>query len=68
MKFLPNVKIVAALVAGLFFNASLLYAVDSDGDGLDDSVETNTGVFKSQNDTGTDPANPDTDGDAVPDS
>ena len=70
MKFilLPNVKIVAAVVAGLFFNASLLYAVDSDGDGLDDSVETNTGVFKSQNDTGTDPANPDTDGDAVPDS
>ena len=28
MKFLPNVKIVAALVAGLFANASLVQAAD----------------------------------------
>ncbi|MCH2061296.1 MAG: hypothetical protein MK183_11775, partial [Verrucomicrobiales bacterium] len=36
---------------------------DSDNDGLPDSVETNTGIFVSGNNTGTDPLNPDTDGD-----
>ena len=36
---------------------------DSDNDGLYDSVETDTGVFVSDQDTGTDPDNPDTDGD-----
>ena len=40
---------------------------DSDGDRLDDCVETNTGVFLSANDTGTDPNNPDTDGDSIDD-
>jgi hypothetical protein len=42
--------------------------VDSDGDGLDDSVETNTGVYVSQSDTGTDPNNADTSGDGFTDS
>lgn len=42
-----------------------LEAIDSDGDGLDDAVETNTGMFVSLLDTGTDPNNPDTDGDGV---
>lgn len=42
-------------------------SIDSDGDGLDDSVETNTGVYVSETDTGTDPNNPDTDNDGVPD-
>lgn len=41
--------------------------VDSDGDGLDDSVETNTGTFVDANDTGTDPNEPDTDGDGYND-
>jgi hypothetical protein len=41
--------------------------VDTDGDGLADSVETNTGFFVSANDTGTDPNNPDTDGDGMSD-
>ena len=41
--------------------------VDTDGDGLLDSVETNTGVYVSPTDTGTDPNNPDTDGDGVND-
>jgi uncharacterized repeat protein (TIGR01451 family) len=41
---------------------------DTDGDGLRDGVETNTGVFVSLSDTGTDPRNPDTDGDNVTDS
>jgi len=40
---------------------------DSDGDGLDDSVETNTGVYVSETDTGTDPNNADTDGDSLKD-
>jgi len=43
--------------------------IDSDGDGLPDSVETNTGVFVRDNflDTGTDPLNPDTDEDLIND-
>ena len=40
---------------------------DSDGDGLSDSVETNTGTYVSPTDTGTDPNNADTDGDGVSD-
>ncbi|MDQ6993128.1 MAG: DUF5011 domain-containing protein [Mariprofundus sp.] len=40
---------------------------DSDGDGLLDSVETNTGTYVSATDTGTNPNNPDTDGDGVGD-
>lgn len=40
---------------------------DDDGDGLDDSVETNTGAFVSAGDTGTDPLLADSDGDGVPD-
>ena len=39
--------------------------VDTDGDGLADSVETNTGVYVSPSDTGTDPNNADTDGDGL---
>lgn len=42
-----------------------LLAVDTDGDGLDDSVETNTGIYVSEVDTGTDPNNADTDGDGL---
>lgn len=40
---------------------------DADGDRLPDCVETHTGVFLSPLDTGTDPDNPDTDGDAIND-
>ena len=36
---------------------------DMDGDGLPNANETNTGVWNGSNNTGTDPANPDTDGD-----
>ena len=39
--------------------------LDTDGDGLPDWVETNTRVYVSPTDTGTDPNNPDTDGDGV---
>jgi hypothetical protein len=41
--------------------------LDSDGDGLADSVETNTHVFRGRNDTGTDPHNKDTDDDGLSD-
>ena len=41
--------------------------VDTDGDGLADSVETNTGKFVDANNTGTDPNVADTDGDGMND-
>jgi hypothetical protein len=41
--------------------------IDSDNDGLDDAAETNTGVYISQSDTGTDPDKLDTDGDGLDD-
>ena len=41
--------------------------VDTDGDGLADSVETNTGTYNGPSDTGTDPNVPDTDGDGLDD-
>lgn len=40
---------------------------DLDNDGLRDAVETNTGVYVSPSDTGTNPALADTDGDSLPD-
>ena len=43
------------------------WKADSDEDELDDIVETNTGIFVSDTDTGTDPSNADTDGDALKD-
>ncbi len=42
-------------------------AVDTDMDGLPDYAETNTGVFVSNQNTGTDPNNADTDGDLLND-
>jgi hypothetical protein len=38
---------------------------DRDGDGLDDSVETNTGIYVSETDTGSDPNNSDSDNDTI---
>ena len=38
---------------------------DTDMDGLNDGVETNTGTWVSPTDTGTDPLNPDSDGDGL---
>jgi hypothetical protein len=40
---------------------------DTDGDGLDDNVETNTGTFVSASDTGTNPKDEDSDGDGLKD-
>ena len=41
---------------------------DTDGDGLNDGVETNTGIYVDATNTGTDPKEPDTDGDGLSDS
>ena len=40
---------------------------DSDGDGIADGAETNTGTFVNASDTGTNPGNPDSDGDGLED-
>lgn len=42
-----------------------LHEVDTDGDKLADSVETGTGIYVSPSDTGTDPADPDSDDDGL---
>ena len=55
---------LALIVVSAAFSATL-FAADSDFDGFDDSVETNTGIFISGSDTGTDPNNNDTDGDTL---
>ena len=41
--------------------------VDSDGDGIPDIYETNLGIYRGLTDTGTDPNNPDSDGDGMSD-
>jgi hypothetical protein len=46
---------------------SFAIGIDTDADGLCDSVETNTGVYAGATNTGTDPRNPDTDGDGLKD-
>jgi hypothetical protein len=48
-------------------DVELPLANDTDGDGLSDAVETNTGIYVDENDTGTDPNVPDTDGDGLDD-
>ncbi|MCU0781531.1 MAG: hypothetical protein MUF04_10585, partial [Akkermansiaceae bacterium] len=55
------------LAATLLVLPSGLLAIDSDSDGLDDAVETNTGVYVSPANTGTSPNNPDSDGDGAGD-
>ncbi|MFT4548727.1 MAG: hypothetical protein ACI9MB_002680 [Verrucomicrobiales bacterium] len=44
-----------------------VFLADSDDDGLDDLVETNTGTFVNATDTGSDPTVRDTDGDTIND-
>ncbi len=52
-------------VAYVVFGSNVNCAADSDGDGLSDCAETNTRIFLSPTDTGTDPGHPDTDGDGI---
>ena len=53
----PTGKASARLIVSLLlvFLTAPAQAVDTDGDGLDDAVETNTGVYVGPADTGTDP-------------
>jgi len=46
---------------------SFAIGLDTDADGLCDSVETNTGVYVTPTNTGTNPRNPDSDGDGLTD-
>ncbi len=55
----PIVFVLAALATAK--------GADSDFDGLDDTVETNTGIYVSPSNTGTNPSTADSDGDGVPD-
>jgi hypothetical protein len=56
------------LVTSLFsINSLTLFAQDTDGDGILDIYETNTGIYISPTDTGTDPHNLDTDRDGLND-
>lgn len=50
-----------------FKNFVVISGNDSDGDGLLDSVETNTGVYLSESNAGTDPNNADSSGDGLSD-
>ena len=42
-------------------------SIDTDSDGIDDLAETNTGIYISPSNTGTNPSSADTDADGVPD-
>lgn len=53
--------------AGEAVFANFSFTADRDGDGLTDDYETNTGTYISATNTGTDPDNPDTDEDGIPD-
>ena len=64
MKTQTICKLLAALALSL---PSALFAIDTDQDGLDDSVETHTGTYVSPANTGTNPNNPDSDGDGAGD-
>ena len=59
---------VFSLVTSLFLiNNCTLVAQDSDGDGISDVYETNTGIYISPTNTGTDPNIADTSGDGLRD-
>jgi len=60
-------RFIASFLIALVTVGRLSAFTDSDGDGLEDSVETNTGVFVDAANTGTDPNHPDTDGDGAGD-
>ena len=59
---------LSAIFCGSFLAFCDVFALfREDNDGLADEVETNTGIFNSPTDTGTDPLNADTDGDGIDD-
>jgi hypothetical protein len=61
-------KTIRKLLAAAFISLpSSLFAIDTDSDGLDDSVETHTGIYVSTTNTGTNPNSSDSDGDGAGD-
>ena len=52
---------------GAAFKVTVIQTPDADGDKIADQFETNTGIYRSPVDTGTDPAKSDTDGDGLSD-
>jgi arylsulfatase A-like enzyme len=70
MAYLMNLRVIIRQVSPLLlFIPTALFAApgDIDNDGLRDAVETNTGVFVSADNTGTNPNLADSDGDSMPD-
>jgi hypothetical protein len=63
----PDVSVIESLEKSGQNISLTSTALDSDGDGLPDSVETNTGIYIDANNTGTDPALRDTDMDGFGD-
>ena len=63
----PGGSFVIDLSTGPLIAGAGAGLADGDGDGAPDVYETNTGAFASAIDTGSDPANPDTDGDGLTD-
>lgn len=65
----PNFQLVRLIFAVAVLLPWIASAApgDLDNDGLRDAVETNTGVYVSPSDSGTNPAVADTDGDSLPD-
>ena len=59
--------LVFASLSGLALATSASASIDTDSDGIDDLAETNTGIYVSATNTGTNPNSADTDGDGVPD-
>jgi hypothetical protein len=66
-RFDPNSDLSVSRAVDLDYVRIGVIAPDGDNDGLADAVETNTGIFVDRNDTGTDPADPDTDKDTFSD-
>jgi arylsulfatase A-like enzyme len=60
---IPFLTLCGTLLCGVLFAAP----GDLDNDGLRDEVESNTGIYVSASDTGTNPALADSDGDSLPD-
>lgn len=68
MKICLHRLLPLAIISALSLSqTSYAQVVDTDGDGLPNSFETNTGIFVSPEDTGTDPNKADTDGDGLTD-
>ncbi len=65
---MPHKQITFLLAISIAISTPLsAQEIDTDGDGILDEAETNTGTYIDANDTGTDPLNPDTDEDGFND-